>query len=43
MRALSDMVALRVFLLPLIFTLGAAGCASTSGPSDTLRAYASAL
>ncbi len=43
MRALSDMVALRVFLLPLILTLGAAGCASTSGPSDTLRAYASAL
>src|SRR5688572_10551605 len=43
MRALSDMVALRVFLLPLILTLGAVGCASTGGPSDTLRAYASAL
>jgi hypothetical protein len=42
MRALSDMDA-RSLLLVLLLGAASSACAGTGGPSDTLRAYASAL
>jgi hypothetical protein len=43
MRALSDMDARSLLLVLLLGAASSAGCAGTGGPSDTLRAYASAL
>jgi len=43
MRALSDMDARSLLLVLFFGAASAVGCAGTGGPSDTLRAYASAL